>query len=78
MNKKTALFLVVLIFLLMTVSAVSAARTTTASSSSDDQGIGGRILDSIVCLFQCGWPAWILLLLPPIAVWFYTRFIHVF
>ena len=78
MNRKKAVLLItiVLVMLLM-VGAAYAARSREAPKS-EKKGIGGQFFQGIGCLFKCGWPAWIVILLPPIAVWFYTRFIHVF
>jgi|TARA_Y100000310_G_C20693513_1_gene823929 uncharacterized membrane protein len=76
MKRKTLLIIVVLIVLLLTVSSVYAA--TRAKPTQEKTGVGRRFFDGIVCFLKCGWPAWILILLPPVAVWFYTRFIHVF
>lgn len=82
MNKKLALIASVIIISILIAGTVFAATRAsskgTQTAAAEEQGIGGKILDSVVCLFTCGWPAWVLLLLPPIAVWFYTRFIHVF
>jgi|ETN01SMinimDraft_4_1059930.scaffolds.fasta_scaffold26675_2 hypothetical protein len=77
MNKKAAILITILIVSLMVVSTVYAARETreAASSKVESKGVGGQFIDGTVCLFKCGWPAWILLILPPVAIWFYKRFI---
>jgi len=77
MKKKTIIILTVLIVTLLIISTVYAARTKPEPASTKKGGIKG-FFDSIFCLFKCGWPAWILLLLPPIAVWFWCRILHVF
>jgi len=76
MKRKTILILTIIVITLLLASTVYAARKT--AEPVKKPGFGRRILDSIVCLFKCGWPAWIFLLLPPIAIWFYTRFINIF
>jgi hypothetical protein len=73
MNKKLLLILTVLIVSLLLFSAVYAARKT-ESAVAEKKGIGGQFLDGIWCTLKCGWPAWILLVLPPVAIYFYKRF----
>lgn len=75
MNRKTkAIAIVAILGLLMSASAVLAARSEEAAAA-EDPGIGGQFLDSFLCIFtRCGWPAIIIFILPPIAIWFYKKF----
>lgn len=73
MNKKTAILCIALILLLLTATAVSAATKRTVKE--EKPGVAKQFLNSLLCIFtQCGWPAIIIFILPPVAIFVYKKF----
>jgi len=75
MKRKTIIIITILLVLLFIASATYARTTKTVEKK---PGVARRFFDGVVCLFQCGWPAWLFIVLIPAAVWFYTWIWHVF
>jgi len=71
MNKK-AILVIALVLLLLTAAAVNAR---TKKKVEEKPGVAKQFLDSVLCIFtQCGWPAIILFILPPVAIFVYKKF----
>lgn len=71
-SKKVVLVSVFLVFLLL-VGGVFAQRGD-EETSGQKPGLAGRFLDSFVCIFtQCGWPAIVIFILPPIAIYIWKK-----
>ncbi|MFH1424098.1 MAG: hypothetical protein ABIG20_00270 [archaeon] len=79
-NKKTkALIIVGFIVLLIAADAVLAAAREETTPQQKEGGIASQFLGSLKCIFtECGWPAIIIFILPPIAMWVWKKFFSVF
>jgi len=71
MNKKRVLLVLALVLIaLLVVEGVMARKEAPAPKK---RGIGGQFLDSFVCIFKCGWPAIVILILPAVAIYIYKK-----
>ncbi len=79
-NSKRVISVAAVLLMLITLgTALGARRTTDQPVTEESPGLAMQFGQSFACMFtECGWPTIIILVLPAIAVWFYTRFIHVF
>ncbi len=68
-DSKKAVFVSLLVFLVIAGSAFAAEDNAQGQPS-----IAGEFLDSFVCIFtQCGWPAIVIFILPPIAIYIWKK-----
>ena len=71
-SKKVLILTTLLIFLLVTSMAFAQRRTATTEPEAKP-GIASQFGSSFVCILQCGWPAMVLMALPPIAVFIWKK-----
>ena len=72
MNKKI-LLIVILLTILIAASAVMAQRRTTEAKV-EEKSVFSQFGQSFVCIItDCGWPAIVILILPPIAIYIWKK-----
>jgi hypothetical protein len=71
MNKKI-LLIAILITILIASSAVMAQRRT-SEAATQEKSVFAQFGESFVCIIGCGWPAIVILILPPIAIYIWKK-----